>query len=125
MTSDLSAETFLCYREATFITSISLDNLKMRNRLGRVNFCKGFWDCYKGQGKNGQCHDGYDNERRREKNNGLQVHQAFLYISLPLLYDYDGKMTNFTFYGGRKLFVLFLNLNVVLRNMAQKEFSCI
>ena len=124
MTSDLSAEASLCYREASFITSISLDNLKMRKRLGRVNFCKGFWDCYKGQEKNGQCQDGDDNENV-QKNNSLQVHHALLYISLPLLYDYDEKMTNFTFYGGSKLFVLFLKLNMVLRNLAQKEFACI
>jgi len=26
----------------------------------------------------------------------------FLYISLPSLHDYDGKMPNFKFYGGRK-----------------------
>ena len=26
----------------------------------------------------------------------------FLYISLKLLHDYDVKMPNFTFYGGRK-----------------------
>ena len=25
-----------------------------------------------------------------------------MYISLPLLHDYDWKMPNFTFYGGRK-----------------------
>ena len=30
------------------------------------------------------------------------VHHAFLYISLPLLRDYDVKMPDFTFYGGRK-----------------------
>ena len=27
----------------------------------------------------------------------LHVHHAFLYISLPLLHDYDVKMPNFTF----------------------------
>ena len=86
VTSDLSAEASFCYREASFITSISLDNLEMRTRLGRVNFRKGFWDCYKGQGKTGQCHDGDDNEIA-QKNNSLQVHQAFLYIFFPLLYD--------------------------------------
>ena len=32
----------------------------------------------------------------------LHVHHAFLYISLPLLHDYDVKMPSFTFYGGRK-----------------------
>ena len=30
------------------------------------------------------------------------MHHAFLYISLRSLHDYDGKMPNFTFYGGRK-----------------------
>ena len=32
----------------------------------------------------------------------LHVRHAFLYISLPSLHDYDVKMPNFTFYGGRK-----------------------
>ena len=32
----------------------------------------------------------------------LHVHHAFLYISLPLLHDYEVKMPSFTFYGGRK-----------------------
>ena len=36
------------------------------------------------------------------KTKGLQVHQAFLHISLSFLHDYDVKMPNFTFYGGRK-----------------------
>ena len=30
------------------------------------------------------------------------VHNAFLYTSLPLMHDYDVKMPNFAFYGGRK-----------------------
>ena len=30
----------------------------------------------------------------------LQVHHAFLFISLPLLHYYDVKLLNFTFYGG-------------------------
>ena len=38
----------------------------------------------------------------RSKTTSLHVHDAFLYISLPLLYDYDVKMPSFTFYGGRK-----------------------
>ena len=33
------------------------------------------------------------------KTTTLRVHQAFLYISLPSLQNYD---VNFTFYGGRK-----------------------
>ena len=36
------------------------------------------------------------------KTTTLHVHHAFLYISLPSLLEYDGKMPNFTFYGGRK-----------------------
>ena len=30
------------------------------------------------------------------------VHHAFFYISCPFLLDYDVKMPNFAFYGGRK-----------------------
>ena len=30
------------------------------------------------------------------------LHHAFLYISLPLLHDYDVKMPNFKFYGEGK-----------------------
>ena len=49
--------------------------------------------------------------QQRERNNSkrfikqttsLQVHHAFFYISLPLLQEYDGKLPNFTCYGGRK-----------------------
>ena len=32
----------------------------------------------------------------------LYVHHTFLYISLPLLHDYDVKIPSFTFYEGRK-----------------------
>ena len=32
----------------------------------------------------------------------LHVHHALLYISLPSLHDYDVKMPNCKFYGGRK-----------------------
>ena len=32
----------------------------------------------------------------------LHAHHAFLYISLPSLQDYDVKLPNCTFYGGRK-----------------------
>ena len=55
-----------------------------------------------------RCHDGDDNENVKKaigwmsKTTTLHVHHAFLYISLPSLHDYDGKMPNFTFYGGRK-----------------------
>ena len=53
-------------------------------------------------------HDGDDNENVKKalgwkgKTTTLHVYHAFLYISLPSLHDYDDKMPNFTFYGGRK-----------------------
>ena len=36
------------------------------------------------------------------KTTTLHVYHAFLYISLPSLHDYDVKMPNYKFYGGRK-----------------------
>ena len=36
------------------------------------------------------------------KTTSLHMHRAFLYISLPLLHDYDVKMPSFTVYEGRK-----------------------
>ena len=36
------------------------------------------------------------------KTTTLYVHHAFLHISLPSLHDYDVKMPNCKFYGGRK-----------------------
>ena len=50
--------------------------------------------------------DGKENVKKTKglisKTTTLHVHHAFLYISLPSLHDYDVKMPNFTFYGGRK-----------------------
>ena len=50
--------------------------------------------------------DGNENVKKAigllSKTTSLHVHHAFLYISLPLLHDYDLKMPSFTFYGGRK-----------------------
>ena len=50
--------------------------------------------------------DGYENVKTAtgllNESSTLHVHHAFLYISLPLLHDYDVKMPNFTFHGGRK-----------------------
>ena len=40
--------------------------------------------------------------RLLRKTTTLHVHHAFLYISLPSLHDYDVKMPNYKFYGGRK-----------------------
>ena len=65
--------------------------------------------------------DGNENVKKAigllSKTTSLHVH-AFLYISLPLLHDYDVKMPSFTFYGGRKtsddkLFFFFLNLSAI------------
>ena len=36
------------------------------------------------------------------KTTTLHVHHTFWYISFPFLHDYDVKMPNFAFYGGRK-----------------------
>ena len=50
--------------------------------------------------------DGNENVKKAtgllSKTTNLHVHLAFLYISLPPLQEYDVKMSNFTFYGGRK-----------------------
>ena len=50
--------------------------------------------------------DGNENVKKAtgllSKTTTLHVHHAFLYISLPSLYDYDVKMPNCKFYGGRK-----------------------
>ena len=43
-----------------------------------------------------------DDDGLLSKTTTFHVHHAFLYISLPSLHDYDVKMPNFTFYGGRK-----------------------
>ena len=45
--------------------------------------------------------DGYENVKTAigllNETSSLHVHHAFLYISLPLLHDYDVTMPNFTF----------------------------
>ena len=50
--------------------------------------------------------DGNENVKKTtgllSKTTNLHVHLAFLYISQPPLQEYDVKMSNFTFYGGRK-----------------------
>ena len=50
-----------------------------------------------------RCHDGDDNENVKQATGGtgrttiLHLHHTFLYIPLPSLHDYDGKMPNFPF----------------------------
>ena len=50
--------------------------------------------------------DGNENVKKTigfiSKTTTLDVHHAFLYISQPVLHDYDVNMPNFAFYGGRK-----------------------
>ena len=47
-----------------------------------------------------------DDSENVKKNNWFNttshVHHTVLYISFPFLLDYDMKMPNFAFYGGRK-----------------------
>ena len=50
--------------------------------------------------------DGNENVKKTigliSKTTTSHVHHTFLYISFPFLHDYDVKMPNFAFYGGRK-----------------------
>ena len=52
--------------------------------------------------------DADDNENVKKtigfisKTTTSHVHHTFLYFSFPFLHDYDVKMPNFAFYGGRK-----------------------
>jgi len=50
--------------------------------------------------------DGEENVKKAigfiSKTTTSRVHHTFSYISLPSLHDYDVKMPNSTFYGGRK-----------------------
>ena len=50
--------------------------------------------------------DGDDNGQKPidliSKTTTLHAHHAFLYISLPSLHDYDAKMPNLMFTGGRE-----------------------
>ena len=60
----------------------------------------------------------------------LYVHQAFLYIFLPFLRDYDVKIPNFVFYGERKQVMTkflfrFLNSNMVTWNLKSGGFAYI
>ena len=62
------------------------------------------------------------------KTETLHGHHAFLYISLPSLHDYDVKMPNCKFYGGRKqsddeFLFLSLNLSVVLKKSTPGKFT--
>ena len=58
-----------------------------------------------GRFSNGEGH-GNENVKKAigllSKTTSSHVHHAFLYISLPLLHDYDVKMPSFTVYEGRK-----------------------
>ena len=69
---------------------------------------------------------------KRSKTTTLHVHHAFFYISLPFLHDYDVKMSNFAFYGGRKqattkfyFSYCLLYLDMVARNSTPGGFASI
>ena len=68
------------------------------------------------------------NRLNRQNNNSARASRIFLYISLPSLHDYDGKFRISRFMedvNKRQLnfFFLFLNLNMVLSNSAEKELA--
>ena len=50
-------------------------------------------------------------------------HHPFLYISLPSLYDYDVKMPNCKFYGGRKQATTNLLLECGPQEISSREFA--
>ena len=64
--------------------------------------------------------DGNGNGKNKiRKTTILYVHHTFLHIFLPSFHDYDVKLPNFTFYGGRKyktifFFFFYLNLDTIL-----------
>ena len=63
------------------------------------------------------------------KTTTLHVHRTFLHISLPFLHNYDVKLPNFTFMEDvkkrRRNFILFLNLNMFLKNSTPAAFAYI
>ena len=66
--------------------------------------------------------------RLLSKTTSLHVRHTFLYISLPLLHNYDMKMPSFTFYGGcktseDKLFFLSLNLSAVPKKSTPRKLA--
>ena len=67
--------------------------------------------------------DGNENDKKTKglisKTTTLHVHHAFLYISFLFSHDFDVKMTNFAFHGGRKqattkFYFSFASLNMVI-----------
>ena len=77
-------------------------------------------------------HDSDENESLKKaigwigKTRKLHLHHAFFffsYISLPSLHDFERFMGDANKW--RRNFFLSLNLNVVVRNSAPKEFACI
>ena len=69
------------------------------------------------------------NRLNRQNNNSARAARFFAHFFVAL-HDYNVKMPNFTFCGGRKrattkFFFLSLNLDMVVRNAAPEEFACI
>ena len=83
---------------------------KTTKRLGQVNVPKDLWDHHTEDTLLGSISndDGDVNDNGKKaiglfsKTTTSHVHHAFVYISLPSLHDYNVKMPNFTFSGGRE-----------------------
>ena len=69
------------------------------------------------------------NRLTRQNNNFARASRFFLYISLPSTSRLPVKMPDFTFCEGRKQaitkFILFMSLDMVDRNSAPEECTCI
>ena len=71
--------------------------------------------------------DGIENVKKAigllRKTTTLRVHHAFLYISLPSLHDYDVKMPNCMFHGGRKQATTNLSLSLSKLECGPQEIN--
>ena len=86
------------------MTSCSAISLSRLAKSWKVYILAGSW-CQGAKIRDDDA-DGNENVKKTigliSKTTTLHVRHAFLYISLLFLHDYDVKMPNFAFYGGRK-----------------------
>ena len=89
---------------------LSKDTLLTCNQLSLSLLLTGCL-CNEDGNDNGKCQK---SNRLNRQNNNFACAIRFLYISLLSLHDYDIKLPNFTFCGGRdeKIFLLFLNVDI-------------
>ena len=69
-----------------------------------------------------------DLDIKKQNNSARALLFLILFISLPLLYDYDLKMPDLILYGGlerRRNFLFLVNLDIVLMNSVSEEFAYI